>query len=322
MDLQHKDIGKPLEVLLARIEASGLKSLSGEDALAFGRLYRQAAGQLSLERTRGVNHARIAYLNGLVSRGYGYLYVPERRHRIPVLRFFREILPQSVRRNRWFILTACLVTLVSALYAWAHVARDKQLIDVVLGPGAQMIVEDIAGRHKKPGFDWMPADERPVMAGFIITNNIVVAMNSFALGITVGVGTGMVLFQNGLMLGAIGAAISHMEPHIRMGFWSFVAPHGVLEFTAIFMAGGAGFLIAWALLCPGRYTRMSALRRAGQEAALLLLGLAAILVAAGLIEGFISPSQLPNASKLVIAALVAFSLLVYLHLGGREAEAR
>ncbi len=320
MDIQLKDNGKSLEVLLARIEGSGLKSLSGEEALMFGRLYRQAAAQLSLERTRGVNAARIAYLNGLVSRGYGYLYTPERRIRISFRRFFGDIFPQCVRRNRWYILAAVLVTLVAFLFAWAHVSRDKHRLDVVLGQGATMVVEDIASRHKKPGFDWMPADERPVMAGYIITNNVRVAMTAFALGITAGIGTAHVLFTNGLMLGAIGAAVSSMEPHIRMGFWSFVAPHGVLEFTAIFLSGGAGFLIAWALLCPGRYTRMSALRRAGQEAALLLMGLASMLLVAGLIEAFISPSLLPNEAKLVIAALVALSLLLYLHVAGRNAE--
>ena len=152
-------------------------------------------------------------------------------------------------------------------------------------------------------------------------NNVKVTMIAFATGIAAGVGTFMILFYNGLMLGVVGAAVAARGPHVAWGFWSFVAPHGVIELTAIFIAGGAGLMLGWAVLSPGEYTRSTALKLVGREAFKLMLGVASMLLVAGIVEGFLSPSMLPNAVKLSCAAVLGTALYSYLFMAGKKQPA-
>jgi uncharacterized membrane protein SpoIIM required for sporulation len=105
---------------------------------------------------------------------------------------------------------------------------------------------------------------------------------------------------------------------MSLQLWSFVAPHGVLELPAIFIAGGAGFRIAQGLLFPGVLPRRDSLARAGSEAVRLLLGTIPILIIAGTIEGFVSPTALPVKLKFTMAAALFVLLNVYLFGVGRE----
>ena len=118
--------------------------------------------------------------------------------------------------------------------------------------------------------------------------------------------------MNGLLIGAIGAAT--WKAGMALQLWSFVAPHGVLELPAIFIAGGAGLEIARGLLFPGFLPRKTALSRAGGRAAPLLLGTIPLLLVAGLIEGFFSPGDAPVVMKFALAAVLFFALLGYLFL--------
>jgi uncharacterized membrane protein SpoIIM required for sporulation len=104
---------------------------------------------------------------------------------------------------------------------------------------------------------------------------------------------------------------------MAMKLWSFVAPHGVLELPAIFIAGGAGLEIARGLLFPGLLPRKESLARAGSRGAQLLMGTIPLLVIAGVIEGFYSPSNAPIAMKFTLAAVLFPALLSYLFLAGR-----
>jgi uncharacterized membrane protein SpoIIM required for sporulation len=115
---------------------------------------------------------------------------------------------------------------------------------------------------------------------------------------------------NGLLIGVIGAAT--WKAGMALQLWSFVAPHGVLELPAIFIAGGAGLEIARGLLFPGFLPRRQSLAQAGGRGARLLLGTIPMLVIAGVIEGFFSPSAAPVAMKFVLAAALFAALLSYL----------
>src|SRR5690606_12630951 len=105
---------------------------------------------------------------------------------------------------------------------------------------------------------------------------------------------------------------------LSLYLWTFVLPHGVIELTAITIAGGAGLWLGSALLLPGRLTRREALERRGREAVSLIGGTTLLLLAAGIIEGFISPSPLPREVKLALAGLFAIALAVYLLAAGRR----
>jgi uncharacterized membrane protein SpoIIM required for sporulation len=151
---------------------------------------------------------------------------------------------------------------------------------------------------------------KPIASSAIMTNNLSVAFSTFALGITGGIGTIWMMVLNGLLIGVIGAETWRWG--MALPFWSFVAPHGVLELPAIFISGGAGLEIARGLLFPGLLPREVSLAQAGGRAAKLLLGTLPMLVIAGIIEGFFSPSQAPAAAKFLLAGVLFTALLTYL----------
>jgi len=160
----------------------------------------------------------------------------------------------------------------------------------------------------------------PIMATAIMSNNVRVTFLAFAAGILAGVGTALVLVFNGVQLGAVAGVFANYGANLQL--WSFVLPHGLIELTAICIAGGAGLWLGSAFLLPGRMTRREALVVRGREAVSLIGGTAVMLVVAGLIEGFISPSDLPREVKLTLAALFALAMVAYLALAGRNEQAR
>ncbi len=313
------DSFKLLEDMLERIEKHGLRSLNSEEILNFGPLYRRVVSALSVARSQGVDDARIQYLNGLVSRAYGHVYVATPKGLPSLKKFFTIEFPQSFRRNLQFIGMSFLISMIAMLFAWGVVARDIGKADVVFGAGATNTIDEIAARHEG-NKNWMPEESRPMMSSYIITNNVKVSALAFVFGITAGIGTICLLFYNGLMLGVVGAGVASRGTHVALGFWSFVAPHGIIELPAIFISGGAGLLLAWAILNPGQRTRSAAMQLAGREAFKLMLGVAAMLLVAGLIEGFVSPSMLPNTTKLIIGGMIGVAEFSYLFFAGRNAS--
>src|SRR5262249_30263763 len=129
---------------------------------------------------------------------------------------------------------------------------------------------------------------------------------AFAGGVLAGAGTVYMMVFNGLLLGVI--TVACQRAGLSLSLWSFVAPHGVLELPAIFIAGGAGLMLGTALLAPGALPRRDALTEAGALAVRLVLGVIPLLIVAGTIEGFISPSDAPPATKFAIG-VAGFVLL-------------
>lgn len=316
----HNDF-KQLEQMIEQVEKHGLRSLPSDDLLELGHQYRRVLSALSKARSHGVNDLQIAYLNQLASRAYAHIYVAESKGWPSIRRFFTEEFPQTFRRNLLFIFISFAVCVGAALFAYAHVQRDPGKADVVLGPGSGQMADMIAQRHTG-GQDWMPEEMRPIMSSYIMQNNIRVCILAFATGILAGVGTLYLLFYNGLMLGVVGAVVNSRDLSVALSFWGFVAPHGVIELLAIFISAGAGLMLGWAVVNPGEYTRGEALKLAGREAFKLMLGVAAMLVIAGLIEGFFSPSMIPEEFKLTVAVMLAALEVMYFGMAGRTRPVR
>jgi uncharacterized membrane protein SpoIIM required for sporulation len=151
---------------------------------------------------------------------------------------------------------------------------------------------------------------KPLAASGIMTNNLAVCFAAFALGITAGIGTINMMVTNGMLIGVIGAAT--WQAGMALQLWSFVAAHGVLELPAIFISGGAGLEIARGMLFPGLLPRRESLAQAGGRAARLMIGIVPMLVVAGIIEGFVSPSGIAMPLKFLLAAVLFAALSAYL----------
>ncbi len=319
------DRGRPrwgrLSLLLDRIESQGLKTLTLEEAREFGRLYRAASSDLLWARSRSASAELVEYLNDLVARGYAQTYPGDRPKLGDALSFFLTGFPRLLRAHWKVFAASYLIFLVGMGFGYAGMWLDP-------GAGVYLVPEqhqqlDPDQRIKDAGEHRASGEEQSVFASFLFTHNIQVAFFAFALGLTMGLGTAILLFLNGLMLGSL-AFVYQSKGHATW-FWAWILPHGVPEITAICLAGAAGLVLGAALLAPGRLSRAEALRERGRIAVRLCLGTLPMFVFAGLIEGTLSQihePQIPSAVKLIFAAVVAVLLAGWLALAGRDPKVR
>jgi uncharacterized membrane protein SpoIIM required for sporulation len=301
-----------LESLVAQIDRHGIRSLDSAriDELALD--YRAVTSDLALARGRAYDPALVAYLNRLGAHAHAYVYLGTSRTGWSAVRkFLTGTFPREFRRSRLPIATCAALTIVCAAIAYTAVLREPANAYALLPPGEIPAVSQ-ALHDTNFGFDRAFA---PLMSSEIITNNIRVAAVAFAGGMTCGVLTLWIVLQNGLMLGGVGALFA--RANFGLDFWATIAPHGVIELSAIQVAGGAGLLLAAAIVAPGRVRRVDALVRNARRAGTLVLGTAAMLVVAGTIEGFVSPQRLSPELRIGIGALTAVALVLYFGLAGR-----
>jgi uncharacterized membrane protein SpoIIM required for sporulation len=292
----------------------GLRNLSDDELLEFGRLYRRVAAELSYARTHGVDVAELERLNWLVGRAYGLLYVSGPGGWSGAKRFFREELPQTLRRHGRLIALSAAVLLGAALVGALIELLRPDFLELI-SPDTAGAVEELAARHQG-GQNWLPADFRPVASSLIMTNNIQVSFLAFSTGILLCLPTIYVIAFNGLTLGAIATGISRTPAGVY--FWSFVAPHGVIELPSIVIAAAAGMLLGLAVIEPGEHSRVDALCLAGRQAAVMMMGVTAFLVVAGFVEGLFSPAVAPPVVKFAAAWALAAGFWYYILAVGRD----
>ncbi len=303
-----------LEELLNRGAANGLKSLSRSDLQELSLLYRQTAADLAAlrEDPGSVHFAR--YVNQLLVRAHNTIYSGRRASPKAIISFLSETYPGAFRRNLKQCLLAFLIFAISGFVGAALTYQNPDFKVKLLGP---QMVETI---DKRQMWTHSIVGVKPLASSAIMTNNMSVGFSTFALGITGGLGTAYMMAFNGLLIGVIGMACWLAGMSLQL--WSFVAPHGVLELPAIFIAGGAGFRIAQGLLFPGVLSRRDSLGRAGSEAVQLVLGTIPILIVAGLIEAFVSPTGLAVPLKFSMAAALFVLMNLYLFGMSRETKPR
>lgn len=305
-----------LTTLLNRSQ-SGLVNLSAEELQELGRLYRQATSDLAVARRDFAAHAVTGYLNGLVARAHAAIYRDKSARLRQLGLFFSQTFPRIFRATWGYTLASFLMFFLPALACFLVAYRDPDVM-VRYFPAIQDTISDIQAGH-----EWWKSinnEGRTMSSSFIMTNNIRVAFMAFAGGVLFGILTLYVLAMNGILLGSIAGAAQTFS--FADNLWGFVAAHGVIELSVIFIAGGAGLQLGWSLFRPGLLTRRAALVVATRRAIQLLFGCVPLLVIAGLIEGFISPSDLPLAFKLMVAFGSGILLYGYLILGGRESGQR
>lgn len=305
--LAHSAEWRRLEELVRRGRLSGAES----DELV--ELYQRVATHLSVVRTSAPDGAVIAHLSAILARA---------RHRTVgtrvgswrgVAAFFTDRFPAALYRLRWWWL-GCLaanvvVTAVMILWLLENPAVEQSL----LSPDQvdQLVNEDFEGYYSEYAASHFAAQ--------VWVNNAWVTALCLALGI-LGLPVVYLLFQNIANLAIIGS-VMHRHDH-GQHFWGLLLPHGLLELTAVFVAGGVGLRLFWSWVEPRGLSRAQSIAREGRTAGTVALGLVAVLFVSGLIEAFVTPSGLPTWARLGIGVLAELLFLAYVFVLGRNAVHR
>jgi uncharacterized membrane protein SpoIIM required for sporulation len=312
---------RDLESLLAALESRPDRRLQPAEADQLQDLYAQAAADLNRVTHGALAHELRQYLERLVARAYAELYfAPPVRSDIwqprRWLRIFTAF-PETFRRHSRYFAFSVLITLVGCAFGGLAVRYDPAAVDVLLpadylrNPGQRVHEEEQGQGHH--------LDSVQIEAAFsakLIKHNIQVALLAAALGVTFGIGTALLLFENGVLLGAV--AVHYTRQGFGLFLTAWLVPHGVFEIPSILIAGQAGFYLA-RLLLRRREDRDA--RQSMREWLVLVAGLAMMLVWAGLMEAFFSQHHapvLPYGFKVAVAAAELLLLTSYLVLIGRK----
>lgn len=308
---------------LAAAKRQGLSKMSAEDVSTFVAQYREVATDLAQLQTatRGRQSDALFYLSRLVAGGHNLLYRKRKQSFAAFVRYITFDVPIEIRRSWLPIMIAASLLFIPLTTAYVTVARTPSIAPQVLPEEMLHRARTAAEREQRgEGYVTINKGEQPIAASDIMTNNIQVTYLVFALGLTAGIMTVFILLNNGVAIGSV-LGLYHANDVSRLLF-GFIVPHGVLELTAICIAGGGGFLLASALLLPGNRTRREALVQNGKRAITLIAGSSILLIVAGAIEGLISPRVWPLEWKVAVSAATAIVLIGYLSLGdARKSQA-
>ena len=302
-----------LDKLIARSQRN-VAQLSPEEIQVLAALYRAVTSDLALAQRDFPRQSVTAYLNSLVGRAHSMIYRDEPLAFKRLIEFLKSGFPRLYREVFPFILIAMLMFTIPAVAVGISTWVAPDTATVLLPADVQDL---IPGIQQKDLWTKIPIEERPYASAFIMQNNIQVAFLAFGSGITGGLLTLWVLVTNGLSLGGLLGLTTHYGVGFELG--TFVIGHGVIELSVIFMSGGAGLMIGWAILHPGLRRRWDALAEAARKSVRLLVMAVPLLVVAGTIEGLISPAE--NISwpiKWAVGIGSGIALYSYLFLAGRE----
>lgn len=311
---QHKTAWQRLEELLKLLDRSSMRRLHREEVRELGRIYRRTASDLAIARAESRDPRLINYLNSLVIRAHGRIYQADAQGGSRIKNFFVREFPQTFRRTWRFTAVSFGVFALFSVIGFLGTKYDPEFSELVGVPAGfrEMFIE--TKTHW-----WEDLNEaNQIGASSIFTHNIQVTIYTFAFGALFGVGTLFYLAYNGAVI----ASIVSLTYNAGFGndLVTFMVGHGVVELSCIFMAGGAGLLIGTAMLMPGDLSRADALKSRGKDAVRLMMGVALLLVLAGIIEGFISPAPIPASIKYSIGAVTGIALYSYLLLAGRQID--
>ena len=293
---------KQLEAFNQTLQRKGTRALSRIEVRAFADTFQAVGYHLAYAKTHFPKGSSLPYLTHIVGVAHNYYYVREKGSFFAVKEYFLHRFPVASRQAWQYVLLATIIFMAGALFAYIYVSAD-------IGRVNQISPWEFAGGDLGDGqVEW----DYPLMSAVIMTNNIRVSILVFALGVTAGIGTGIVLFYNGMIVGALAAVVAVTgSPRDMLVFWSLILPHGIPELAAIFISGACGLLIGRALLVPGNYTRRDAVVRSTRQAVELVPGIVVMLILAGLIEGFFTPMGISPYFKLSFAFLTFVGLGLY-----------
>src|SRR6266498_791052 len=303
-------------VTAVRMERSGVGALEPGEIPAFAAQYREVAADLARARTYQVDPRVITYLERVVTAGHNALYRARGKQRTPLPHYILRDFPAAVVQSWQYVLLAFLLFAIPAAVGYRMIRDRPALAEEIVSPVMVARAEEAAENQVEGrGYAQASKEERPVAAALIMSNNINVSFGTFVGGLTGGLLTAWLLFVNGMMLGLVIGLFQNY--HALNNLMTFVAGHGVLELTAIFISAGAGFRLAKALIAPGDRTRRDALVLEGRIAARMIGAVVTLLAIAGTIEGLLSASDAPAIWKYGVSASTTLLLALYFVNGRR-----
>ncbi len=314
---ERKKEWEQLDRIAAKIGPGQPSRLTRTELWDLGRLYAAAVSDLSLLKSSPLaadpDQDLISYLNGLVIRVHGTIYGKPHFKWESVTEFITEGFPRAFWESRYYVCFATAVVVLSGLAGFVLGLREPAFIEL-------LVPEKIIATVEKGGVWFQDLyGVAPMASTGLMTHNISVTFLTFAAGLTFGIGTLYLLAFNGLLLGTI-AALCYTH-HLSLEFWSFVIPHGSVELSAIFIAGGGGLILGHALIDPGPYSRSEFLALRGKLAVRLVMGCVPLLAIAGIIEAFFSPSPVPAWGKIAVGTTLFLALVFSLLLAGARRKA-
>jgi uncharacterized membrane protein SpoIIM required for sporulation len=277
-------------------------------------LYQLASAQLSHARTYYDDTGLTARLTTTVAAGRAAIYGTPNPERGGVRRFFSETFPAAVWISRRFILISALLTFLPAIAAGVWMGHSQRALDATIPKDQQQAV--VASEFE----DYYSSEPAADFSTHVLVNNIEVSIYVFAGGIALCIPTALLLAYNGLNVGVLAGLFAQV--HQQGKFYGLILPHGILELTAVTIAGAAGLRLGWSIIAPGDRPRGEALAEEGRRSIVLILGLMLAFVVAGTIEGFVTPSGLPTFVRVGIGVLVEACFVAWVVGQGRPAVAR
>jgi uncharacterized membrane protein SpoIIM required for sporulation len=306
------------EALLRDVERLPDHAMGKARLLELVRLYRQTCSDLNEARSYTANPELLSRLNELATRGYRVVYRRShgRRFAASAARFFKVEAPATFRREKAFVLAAAAALLFGSVIGFGAVMLDRQngerlIPEAFFSESPRDRVERIEKADERIG----TLEEASAFGSYLFDHNIQVSFLVFSLGALTLVGGALLLFYNGLILGAVAAM--YLLDGVHVFFLAWVGPHGALELPAIVFGGAAGLRLGHALLLPAPLSTGASLRRAFPSVWRMLLATCLVLVVAGLVEGSFSQfsaKTVPYPAKIAAAAVLFLGLFSYLFL--------
>jgi len=291
------------------------KSLTMNEYSELLALYKKTATQLSFVQSHFKDPVLVTELTSKVSFANSVIYHRKIKLVDLISDFFNIHFPAAVWHLRYYILISALIFFIPFLVGGYWLGNNPDLIESYFGMSEsqqKIFVEERFEAYYSEGS----------ATGFftlVAFNNIFVALLALATGILLGLGTVYILFSNGLNVGV--ALSAFIKADDQYTFWKLILPHGLLELTAIVVAGGAGLALGWAILSPGEYSRAEAFSRQALRSVTIVLGLSVCFVIAAIIEAFVTPSSLPDYVRISVGLLAVLSFIGYwAFMGSRAAN--
>jgi uncharacterized membrane protein SpoIIM required for sporulation len=293
-----------LEVLVAQ------RRLSGAESDELLRLYTEVATDLSTLRSVNPDPALVRYLSSLLSRARIHTAGARSGSWSALGRFLVATFPAALYRMRWWWIGVMAVNVAFAFAVGWYAFTHPEVYSSQLTPAQ---IDAYVNTDFENYYSEFPRQE---FATLVWTNNAWVAAQAIAMGV-LGLPVVYVLFMNMMNVGVAGAL---MAAHDRLDlFFGLILPHGILELTAIFVAGGVGLRLFWSWVEPGALSRVQSFAREGRSAIAVALGLVLVLLVSGVIEGFVTPSGLPTWARIAIGVVAELVFLAYVFVLGRRA---